>query len=180
MKKIIFLFVISSLFSFNSNNNDSKLSLVSLPKSNVCAEFEPPMLIEGDTLSEINKVLLAQENESDVTVEAEPKLKVHRTKTKATYYADKFHGKKTANGDVFSQTKLTAAHNTLPFGTLVKVTNLKNGKSVIVKINDRGKLGKNVTLDLSKSAIKEISPNYNKHGVIDVKVEILQDKPNVI
>lgn len=94
-------------------------------------------------------------------------------KTKATFYHDKFHGRLTANGTVFSQKKLTVAHNKLPFGTVLKVTNLKNNKSVIVVVNDRGKLGNNVTLDLSKEAFKQISKT--ERGVINVKVEILTE-----
>src|ERR1700741_3187623 len=55
----------------------------------------------------------------------------------ASYYADKFNGRRTANGEIFSNNEMTAAHNTLPLGTYVKVTNLRNGRSVIVRITDR-------------------------------------------
>ena len=55
----------------------------------------------------------------------------------ASFYADKFNGKQTANGDIFSQDKMTAAHNTLPLGTWIRVTNLRNKKAVVVRINDR-------------------------------------------
>src|SRR4249919_962127 len=71
---------------------------------------------------------------------------------KASYYSDKFDGRKTASGAVFSQHKLTAAHKTLPFGTKVKVTNLSNGKTVKVRINDRGPFVEGRILDLSKKA----------------------------
>lgn len=89
----------------------------------------------------------------------------------ASYYALKFHGRKTANGDIFHKDSLTAAHKTLPFGTKVRVTNLKNNKSVVVKINDRGMHGKKRIIDLSQAAAKEL--NMIGSGLIKVKVEVL-------
>lgn len=91
---------------------------------------------------------------------------------KASYYADKFDGRKTASGEVFRQSKLTAAHKTLPFGTVVKVTNLNNKKSVIVKINDRGPFVKGRIIDLSKKAALAI--DMVRSGVVPVKVEVLK------
>ncbi|MBN2695565.1 septal ring lytic transglycosylase RlpA family protein [bacterium] len=92
---------------------------------------------------------------------------------KASWYGEKFHGKKTASGEIYSINKNTAAHKTLPFGVILKVTNLKNNKSVVVKVNDRGPYVRNRVIDLSKSAFKKIS-SLNS-GVIDVKIEILDD-----
>jgi rare lipoprotein A len=89
----------------------------------------------------------------------------------ASFYADKFHGRKTASGEVFHQDSLTAAHKHLPFGTLVKVTNLRNNQSVIVKVNDRGMKGTNRIIDLSKAAAKEL--NMLGAGLVKVKVEVL-------
>lgn len=74
----------------------------------------------------------------------------------ASYYADKYIGRKTSNGEKFRQNKLTAAHKTLPFGTKVKVTNLSNGQSVKVRINDRGPFIQGRIIDLSKKAAKKI------------------------
>ena len=90
----------------------------------------------------------------------------------ASYYALKFHGRKTANGDIFHNDSLTAAHKTLPFGTLVRVTNLRNNKSVIVRINDRGMHGKKRIIDLSQAAAKEI--NMLGSGLVKVKLEVLK------
>jgi rare lipoprotein A len=87
---------------------------------------------------------------------------------KASYYADKFNGRKTASGEKFRNSKLTAAHKTLPFGTKVKVTNLSNGKSVKVKINDRGPFVAGRIIDLSKKAARKI--DIFKVGVGDVKI----------
>lgn len=74
----------------------------------------------------------------------------------ATYYANKFVGRKTTSGAIYRHEKFTAAHKTLPFGTKVTVCNPKNGKSVDVVINDRGPYGKGMMIDLSHSAAKEI------------------------
>lgn len=88
---------------------------------------------------------------------------------KGTYYSDIFIGRKTSSGEVFSQSKFTAAHRSWKFGTLVRVTNPKNGKSVIVKINDRCK--RKGIIDLSKAAARKIG--ISKHTV---KVQILSDE----
>lgn len=99
---------------------------------------------------------------------------------KVSYYSDKFHGKKTANGQIFDKNKLTAASplkpgTTIPefaFGTKLKVTNLSNGKSVVVIINDTGSFGKyGRVLDLSEKAFSDIAEL--KKGVVKVKVERL-------
>ncbi len=75
---------------------------------------------------------------------------------KASYYADKFEGRQTSNGEIFKQNKKTAAHRTLPFGTKVTVTNLANGRTVKVRINDRGPFVKGRMIDLSKKAAKKL------------------------
>ena len=74
----------------------------------------------------------------------------------ASYYADFYEGRTTANGEIYRQNKITAAHKTLPFGTKVKVTNLANNKTVVVRINDRGPYIKGRIIDLTKAAAKEI------------------------
>lgn len=99
-------------------------------------------------------------------------LTQHVETGKASYYADKFQGKKTASGQLYHPDSLTAAHKTLTFGTLVKVTNLGNGKSVIVRINDRGPFVKGRVIDLSRNAMKIIKGI--EEGLIHVKVEVLK------
>ena len=89
----------------------------------------------------------------------------------ASYYHDKFNGRKTASGEVFDNSKLTAAHRTLPFGTEIRVTNLNNGKEVIVSINDRGPFHSSRALDMSKAAFDEIGNTNN--GTIPVEYEIV-------
>ena len=95
-------------------------------------------------------------------------------KGKASYYAKKFHGNKTTSGEKFSIYKLTAAHRTLKFGTMVKVTNTDNGKSVVVRINDRGPFTKSKLIDLSPAAFEELA-SLSK-GVINVKIEVVKEK----
>ncbi len=91
---------------------------------------------------------------------------------KASYYADKYHNKKTASGELYKHELKTAAHRKLPFGTRVRVTNVKNEKSVIVKINDRGPFVKGRVIDLSKSAFERIGST--SLGVINVKIEVIK------
>jgi rare lipoprotein A len=100
------------------------------------------------------------------------KGKVFKKKAVACYYHDKYNGRKTASGEKFSNSKMTAAHKKLAFGTRVKVTNLANNKSVIVTINDRGPFTKGREIDLSKKAFMEITHNKNL-GLLDVSIEIL-------
>ncbi len=93
---------------------------------------------------------------------------------KAVFYGDKWHGRKTASGERFSQHKMTAAHRSLPLGTRVRVTNLSNGKSVVVRINDRGPFGRDRSriIDLSKAAARQL--DFIDSGWTRVKVEVLK------
>ena len=87
----------------------------------------------------------------------------------ASWYGRPWTGKKTANGEIFNPKKLTAAHCRLPFGTKVKVTNLKNGKEVIVRINDRGPYIRGRVIDLSLAAARKLG--MAKKGLAKVKIE---------
>lgn len=90
----------------------------------------------------------------------------------ASYYADEFHGKKTANGELFDMNSLTAAHRSFPFGTKVRVTNLENNKSVIVRINDRGPFQLSRIIDLSKAAAMKL--DIVQSGTAKVRLEVLE------
>jgi len=103
------------------------------------------------------------------TVNASAVKFIDRGTLKASWYGPKFHGKFTANGEVYDQMALTAAHKYLSFGTLLKITNPKNGKSVIVRINDRGPYIEGRELDLSKGAAIELG--MLEKGVARVKVQ---------
>jgi len=87
-----------------------------------------------------------------------------------SYYADKFQGRKTASGQRFDKNAFTAAHRSLPFGTKVQVTNLANGKSVIVEINDRGPYSEDRILDLSPAAARKIG--LMGRGTVKAKIEV--------
>jgi rare lipoprotein A len=93
---------------------------------------------------------------------------------KASYYGDDFNGKKTANGQTFDKNALSAAHKTLPFGTVVKVTNLSNGKTVTVTINDRGPYAKGRIIDLSEKAAANI--DMINQGVAQVTLKYKRKK----
>ncbi len=94
-------------------------------------------------------------------------------KALASYYADSFQGKKTASGKPLDNKKQTCAHRTLPFGTVLKVTNLANQKWVEVVVTDRGPHKKTRTIDLTKKAFMDITDNKNK-GELTVRIEILE------
>ncbi len=104
------------------------------------------------------------------------KRSVSVTEGKASFYSGQFHGRKTANGETFNMDNLTAAHPSLPFGTWVKVTNLSNGKDVIVRINDRGPFVKGRIIDLSVSAAKVIG--IMQSGIVQVKLEAIKALPS--
>lgn len=93
----------------------------------------------------------------------------------ASYYAGVLEGNITANGEIYAGDSLTAAHRTLPFGTLVKVTNLNNHKKVMVKINDRGPFLPGRIIDLSRKAAKKLG--MLKKGVTEVKLEVVMPAP---
>ena len=90
----------------------------------------------------------------------------------ASYYAEEFHGRKTSNGETFDMNELTAAHQTLPFGTIVKVTNKENGRSVNVRINDRGPFLKDRVIDLSLAAAEKIG--MISTGTAKVHLEVVE------
>lgn len=119
--------------------------------------FISPLLIKSNQTYEFKK-------RGKITLSSHP----YSSGIKASWYGPRFHGKKTANGQIFNMHALTAAHRKLPFGTRVKVVNLKNKKEVIVTINDRGPYAKKRKLDLSRFAFSQIASL--KEGVIKVNL----------
>ena len=93
----------------------------------------------------------------------------------ASWYGPGFHGRRTANGETYDQEELTAAHRSLPFNTLVRVENVRNGKSVVVRINDRGPYVGNRIIDLSQKAARRIEMIGS--GVADVRLTIINPDP---
>ena len=100
--------------------------------------------------------------------------KLYKENAHASYYHDKFNGRKTASGEKFDNNLYTAAHKTLKFGTKIRVTNTVNDSSVIVTVNDRGHFVKGRELDLSKKAFMEIA-KFKQRGYLIVNIEIIED-----
>jgi rare lipoprotein A len=94
----------------------------------------------------------------------------------ASWYGPGFNGKRTANGERYNMNGISAAHKTLPFGTIVRVTNLNNGRSLDVRINDRGPFVKNRIIDLSKGAAKKL--DMITAGVVPIKLEVIKYGPS--
>jgi len=108
-------------------------------------------------------------NEEEVLLNTSLVDYIDKGMMKASWYGPKFHGRITANGELFDQMALTAAHKKLKFGTLLRITNPKNDKSVVVRINDRGPYISGRQLDLSKAAALELG--MIEKGVLKLKVE---------
>lgn len=91
---------------------------------------------------------------------------------KASIYADHFNGRRTASGEVFRQSKATAAHRKLPLGSVLKVTNTRNGRSVLVTVNDRGPFNRRWVIDLSRSAAQQLALG----SAADVELEVVRSR----
>ena len=158
--RIVITLLISLVFSgiVSSEDNDTKEARSIAEK--VKRKAERSEKAEGRQDLVKDKVTVKQDDKGQPIVEQVGE---------ASFYGPGFHGKKTATGEKFNQNDKTAAHPTLPLGTKATVTNLDNGNSVDVKINDRGPYVKGRDIDLSKGAAKELG--MTKDGVVPVKIE---------
>jgi rare lipoprotein A len=120
----------------------------------------------------IKKLKLEVKDSDTLKVVENLKFKSFKKQAHASYYHDRFNGRRTASGAKFDNSKYTAAHKKLSFGTVVRVTNEANGKSVIVQITDRGPFVKTRDIDLSRKAFMEIVSNKNSGSVI-VTIEVI-------
>ncbi|OCB77312.1 septal ring lytic transglycosylase RlpA family protein [Flavobacterium crassostreae] len=163
MKRLFTLFFLMALISVANSQN----TLANKPKTTL-----QKALTAKDTLKK-NKVVVVAPSEpaKDTLAEKWGSLSPYKTDAHASYYADKFHGKKTASGVPFDMRKYTAAHKKFPFGTKLKITNQANGKAVVVEVNDRGPFVKSREIDLSKRAFMEIAKN-KAIGVMTVTIEV--------
>jgi rare lipoprotein A len=116
--------------------------------------------------------LFLQSCGSHIPQKTDSKLIGYEETGKASFYAMKFQFRKTASGDRFNQFAMTAAHKKLPFGTMLLVTNLENGKSVKVKVNDRGPFIKGRIIDLSRAAFTKIGDTGK--GILSVKIKAVK------
>lgn len=128
-----------------------------------------------DTIKKEKTNLLPKTLIQDTVIDADVKYVLYKKSGHASYYADKFHGRKTASGQRFDMHKMTAAHKKLPFGTKIRVTNEANGKFVIVEVNDRGPFVKSREIDLSKKAFMAIASSKNA-GAMKVTIETIVKK----
>ncbi len=99
----------------------------------------------------------------------------HQLAGVAAYYSNRLNGRKTASGQLFDNSALTAAHNTLPFGTRLKITNTKNNRSVVVRVNDRGPTTPGRAFDLSRAAAARLG--YIRSGLTEVQAEVVAQAP---
>jgi rare lipoprotein A len=134
-------------------------------------EIAPLATIEEKMVDSPMAIAPAEETKSEA-VKSEETASVAGVVGIASYYAAKFHGRRTASGEKFNSKVLTAAHLSLPFGTLLKVTNLQNLKSVIVRVNDRGPHVRGRIVDLSRAAAELIGMRHT--GTARVELEILK------
>lgn len=139
-----------------------------MPSRSFESSFAPYEAIPAETELAANAVDL-----TTITppIEVEPELQTSALgRGVASYYGRRFHGRRTANGERFNMNAMTAAHKTLPFGSKVRVTNPRNGKSVIVRINDRGPFIRGRTIDLSRAAAKRIGMISRGHARVNLEL----------
>ncbi|WP_317129760.1 septal ring lytic transglycosylase RlpA family protein [Flavobacterium franklandianum] len=177
-KKAVTLFISIAFLGIvigQTSNKDKNKTLKykdSIAKSkSVIAKNEKMLAI--DTIKKNKPLFDQQEVVIDSLFIGTGKFKLYKKSAHASYYADKFHNHKTASGKKYDKNKFSAAHKKLPFGTIVKVTNEANGKSVIVEVTDRGPFVRSREIDLSRKAFMEITGNKSS-GNMKVTLEILQ------
>ena len=159
MRKLITLFFLLAIIGLvSSQSRGLHKQKASVPKDTIKSRMQ----------------LGRQEIISDTIFVDNGKFKVYKTNAHASYYADKFNGRRTTSGRKFDNNKYTAAHKKFPFGTKVKVTNEANGKSVIVEITDRGPFVKSREIDLSKRAFKDIASRRDD-GSMQVTIAVLNN-----
>ncbi|MBK7631528.1 MAG: septal ring lytic transglycosylase RlpA family protein [Ignavibacteriales bacterium] len=148
LAKIFFVLILVALVGFTVIVNEDKIT--------------EPVVTEN----------LSSVNNAEITADRSLVEFLDKGNMKASWYGPGFHGRLTANGEVYDQMSFTAAHKSLKFGTLLKITNPRNNKSVVIRINDRGPYVTGRDLDLSKAAALELG--MVKRGVAKIKVEELK------
>ena len=168
MKRVMFLImtIVMMTTSTMSNNYDPYAGVV------VKAQAQVQVPVTPVVTKEVTKEEPVKETKVVVIKKASEEAYMANLTGGASFYGEKWNGRRTANGEIFNTYELTAAHKSLPFGTKVKVVNKTNGKSVVVRINDRGPFVKGRTIDLSKKAFQSIASI--KKGVLkDSEIDIL-------
>ena len=168
MKRVMFLImtIVMMTTSTMSNNYDPYAGVV------VKAQAQVQVPVAPVVTKEVTKEEPVKETKVVVIEKASEEAYMANLSGGASFYGEKWNGRKTANGEIFNTYELTAAHKSLPFGTKVKVVNKTTGKSVVVRINDRGPFVKGRTIDLSKKAFQSIA-SINKGVLKDSEIDIL-------
>ena len=180
MKKCIILFLLLTVTAVASGQssvvNRPKVTnqKVAVLKSSTEKSSTEKILKEKDTLKKNKIAVEVQEKKIDSLVNVIEIFKPFKKEVHASYYADKFNGKRTTSGTKFDNNKYTAAHKKLPFGTKVRITNEKNGKSVVVEVTDRGPFVKSREIDMTKRAYMEITSNKGSGGM-QVTIEVMSN-----
>jgi rare lipoprotein A len=169
MKKYIVIILLLAFIGIAK----SQVSKIEKPKTETAKKNLFKKIVLKDTLKNPKKIIVKKTIETDSVTVPKGSYKLYKSDAHASYYADKFSGRKTASGKIFYNDKLTCAHKKLPFGTKLKVTNEENGKSVFVEVTDRGPFIKGREIDLSKRAFMDIA-GKKYGGSIKVKLEMLQ------
>ena len=169
MKRVMFLImtIVMMTTSTMSNNYDPYAGVVVKAQAQVPVTPVAPVVTK-----EVTKEEPVKETKVVVIKKASEEAYTANLSGGASFYGEKWNGRKTANGEIFNTYELTAAHKSLPFGTKVKVVNKTTGKSVVVRINDRGPFVKGRTIDLSKKAFQSIA-SINKGVLKDSEIDIL-------
>ena len=176
MKRVMFLImtIVMMTTSTMSNNYDPYADVVVKAQAQVQVPVTPVLTKEVTKEEPVKETKEEPVKETKVVVieKAIEEAYTANLSGGASFYGEEWNGRRTANGEIFNTYELTAAHKSLPFGTKVKVVNKTNGKSVIVRINDRGPFVKGRTIDLSKKAFQSIASI--KKGVLkDSEIDIL-------
>ena len=176
MKRVVFLImtIVMMTTSTMSNNYDPYADVVVKAQAQVQVPVTPVLTKEVTKEEPVKETKEEPVKETKVVVieKAIEEAYTANLSGGASFYGEEWNGRRTANGEIFNTYELTAAHKSLPFGTKVKVVNKTNGKSVIVRINDRGPFVKGRTIDLSKKAFQSIASI--KKGVLkDSEINIL-------
>ena len=148
------------------------IAIIGIVTSQIAVKDKQKVVAQKDSIKN-DKVVQPGVVFNDSVIVIKGIFKSYKKDVQASYYANKFNGKRTASGKKFDNTKYTAAHRKLPFGTKLRVTNESNGKSVIVEVTDRGPFSRGREIDLSRKAFMEITSNKNS-GSTKVKIEIAQ------
>lgn len=149
------------------------IAFVALASSQTFISEKQKLAVQKDTVKKNKTFVEELDAVSDSILIETGKFKLYKKDAHASYYADRFHGQRTASGKRYDKNLYTAAHKKLPFGTKVKITNEANGKSVIVEVTDRGPFVRSREIDLSKRAYMKIASNKSSGNML-VTMEVLQ------